>query len=289
MSISELNASLLDGREIKVGRPSRAPGSMPVVSEIINDPRNKNRIYVSNLHNEFTEEDIAEVFEAFGVVKSCKLCPDPTQQRKHRGYCFIQYEDAAAAAEAVATMNLFDLGGLFIHVRQAITLPELSPFVMAAEAASIAPTSDAGSNAAAAAQAFSVSKGLSVPKPPTSSAITTNAITPSGTVAAAASYQDDDGANIEASGEISGTTARFMMMQKLAKRQSTVVCLENMVSVDGIDEDLEDDVRGTFLLIDLFIIQNRPAFFSFSVFPSASYLIESRALTRINCYGHRRM
>jgi hypothetical protein len=45
---------------------------------------------------------------------------------------------------------------------------------------------------------------------------------------------------------ISGSTQRFMMMQKLAEksRGSRVVVLRNMVEKDDVDEDLEGEVQG---------------------------------------------
>jgi poly(U)-binding-splicing factor PUF60 len=62
------------------------------------------------------------VFEAFGKILSCKLAPGPAPG-KHRGYGFIEYESPQSAAEAIASMNLFDLGGQYLRVGKAITPP----------------------------------------------------------------------------------------------------------------------------------------------------------------------
>lgn len=62
------------------------------------------------------------MFEAFGKIIGCKLAPGPTPG-KHRGYGFIEYEAAQSAAEAIASMNLFDLGGQYLRVGKAITPP----------------------------------------------------------------------------------------------------------------------------------------------------------------------
>jgi len=35
---------------------------------------------------------------------------------KHRGYGFIEYDTAQAAIDAVASMNLFNLGGQYLRV-----------------------------------------------------------------------------------------------------------------------------------------------------------------------------
>lgn len=56
------------------------------------------------------------MFEAFGTIRSCVLAPDPTKPGKHRGHGFIEYETAQSSEEAVSSMNLFDLGGMFLRV-----------------------------------------------------------------------------------------------------------------------------------------------------------------------------
>ena len=42
---------------------------------------------------------------------------------KHKGYGFIEYENSTSAQEAIASMNLFDLGGQYLRVGKAITPP----------------------------------------------------------------------------------------------------------------------------------------------------------------------
>lgn len=55
------------------------------------------------------------MFEAFGKIVSVELAPD-SKPGKHRGWGFINYEIHQAAADAIASMNLFDLGGQFLRV-----------------------------------------------------------------------------------------------------------------------------------------------------------------------------
>ena len=62
------------------------------------------------------------VFEAFGKVQSCALSPD-TLPGKHKGYGFVEYENQQSASDAIASMNLFDLGGQYLRVGRAITPP----------------------------------------------------------------------------------------------------------------------------------------------------------------------
>lgn len=65
---------------------------------------------------------IRSVFEAFGNIKYCKL-QQGSSPHKHKGYGFIEYETKQAAQEAIASMNLFDLGGQYLRVGRAITPP----------------------------------------------------------------------------------------------------------------------------------------------------------------------
>jgi poly(U)-binding-splicing factor PUF60 len=58
-------------------------------------------------------------------VKTCTLTPD-TITAKHKGFGFIEYEVQQCANDAIASMNLFDLGGQFLRVGRAITPPSHS-------------------------------------------------------------------------------------------------------------------------------------------------------------------
>lgn len=81
-----------------------------------------NRIYVASVHQDLSENDIKSVFEAFGKIRMCMLTPAPTPG-KHKGYGFIEYDTPQSAQEAIASMNLFDLGGQYLRVGRAITPP----------------------------------------------------------------------------------------------------------------------------------------------------------------------
>ncbi len=63
----------------------------------------------------FSMLNTCSVFEAFGKIKKLELAPD-TNPAKHRGWGYIDYENAKSAADAIASMNLFDLGGQFLRV-----------------------------------------------------------------------------------------------------------------------------------------------------------------------------
>ncbi|KAK9509088.1 hypothetical protein O3M35_006480 [Rhynocoris fuscipes] len=123
LALEQMNGVMLGGRNIKVvGRPSNMPQAQSVIDEITEEAKQYNRIYVASIHPDLTEEDIKSVFEAFGNIKYCKLQQGSSPHR-HKGYGFIEYETKAAALEAIASMNLFDLGGQYLRVGRAITPP----------------------------------------------------------------------------------------------------------------------------------------------------------------------
>ena len=55
------------------------------------------------------------MFEPFGKVTGIQLAPD-TKPGKHRGWGYITYETLQSAADAIASMNLFELGGQYLRV-----------------------------------------------------------------------------------------------------------------------------------------------------------------------------
>ncbi|XP_063221274.1 poly(U)-binding-splicing factor half pint isoform X2 [Bacillus rossius redtenbacheri] len=153
LSLEQMNGVMIGGRNIKVvGRPSNMPQAQSVIDEITEEAKQYNRIYVASIHPDLTEDDIKSVFEAFGPIKYCKLAPGTTANR-HKGYGFIEYETQQAAQEAIASMNLFDLGGQYLRVGRAITPPNaLQVSKNPSSSASIMPTAAAVAAAAATAK-----------------------------------------------------------------------------------------------------------------------------------------
>ncbi|XP_039758511.1 poly(U)-binding-splicing factor half pint [Pararge aegeria] len=149
LSLEQMNGVMLGGRNIKVvGRPSNMPQAQAVIDEIQEEAKQYNRIYVASIHPELTEDDIKNVFEAFGSITYCKLAHGASQH-KHKGYGFIEYATLAAALEAIASMNLFDLGGQYLRVGRAITPPNA---LAGPPQAGVMPTAAAVAAAAATAK-----------------------------------------------------------------------------------------------------------------------------------------
>lgn len=250
MAITHMNMQELDGRQIKVtrqlslatlslrvprgsprlivqvGRPAVTSAASPIALQISGDPRNNTRIYVSSVFSELSEGDIHTVFEAFGTIVSCIMCPDPANAAKHRGFGFIEFETEASAVEAVTAMHNFDLAGHYLRVCKAITLPEFCPWLQRVRP----PVAMAAAKAATEA----VVKEAVQAEPASSSA--TSEVAESAAESTTLEHDENIG--------ISGTTQRFMMMQKLAEKTgSRIVVLRNMVEKEDVDEALESEVQ----------------------------------------------
>lgn len=197
LALDQMNAIMLGGRNIKVGRPSNMPQAAPIIEQIQVEARQYNRVYLSSVHPELSEEDIKSVFDAFGNVKCCKLIPGPNG--KHKGYGFIDYDSDQAVTDAIAAMNLFDLGGQFLRVGRAITPPNCldagGPQAVAVAPPSIMPTAAAVAAAAATAKIQAMeaigagsngTNGHSVTSPPAATATTIAGDASPGSLAAAA-------------------------------------------------------------------------------------------------------
>lgn len=114
LALEQMNGALMGGRNIKVGRPSNMPQAQQVIDEVQEEAKSFNRIYVASIHPDLSEDDIKSVFEAFGPILYCKLAQG-TSVHTHKGYGFIEYANKQAMDEAIASMNLFDLGGQLLR------------------------------------------------------------------------------------------------------------------------------------------------------------------------------
>ncbi|XP_065904326.1 poly(U)-binding-splicing factor PUF60-like isoform X2 [Dysidea avara] len=274
LALEQMNGVVIGGRNIKVGRPNNVPQAAPIIARIQEEALKYPRIYVASIHKDLTETDVRSVFEAFGKIVSVELAPD-TKPGKHRGWGFINYESHQASADAIASMNLFDLGGQFLRVGRALTPPlplyppNAAPIVPGLAPILPDPNAIAAANKAAAriqeqVEAMSAAQSSPPPPPPEPEPKPT----PSASSAEKSSSSSDKKSSLsevkaklkaaneekppemvslqqEESVSISGSNARLMVMQRLTrKNESSVVVLRNMISVDEVDEELEDEVTS---------------------------------------------
>jgi RNA recognition motif-containing protein len=69
-----------------------------------------NVLYVGNLHRHLNENDIRERFGAFGKIVKIEMIEDPFTH-ECRGFCFVEYENDADAAEALENLNQKEYDG----------------------------------------------------------------------------------------------------------------------------------------------------------------------------------
>ncbi len=79
------------------------------------------KLYVGNLPDSATEQDLADKFAAYGTVKSVKLITDRDTDRS-RGFGFIEMMSEAEAYAAIDSLNGSDYEGRSMKVNEARTL-----------------------------------------------------------------------------------------------------------------------------------------------------------------------
>ncbi len=75
------------------------------------------RIYVGNLPFKTTEDEVRQMFEAYGAVQSVNLISD-RETGQPRGFGFVEMDDSAADA-AVDALNETPMGGRTLKVNEA--------------------------------------------------------------------------------------------------------------------------------------------------------------------------
>ncbi|KAF3521419.1 hypothetical protein F2Q69_00046583 [Brassica cretica] len=97
-AIEQLNGMLLNDKQVYVG---------PFVHKQQRDPSGEkvkfNNVYVKNLSESMSDEELKKVFGEFGVTTSCVIMRDG--EGKSKGFGFVNFESSEDAAKAIAEMN----------------------------------------------------------------------------------------------------------------------------------------------------------------------------------------
>ena len=80
-------------------------------------------IFVGNLSQDTTEEDLKKAFEAFGQVKSVTIIKDMFS-RESKGFGFVEIQSKAEAQAAINGLNGTLLKGKALNVNEARPRPE---------------------------------------------------------------------------------------------------------------------------------------------------------------------
>ena len=75
-------------------------------------------IYVGNLSNEISEDDLSQAFEAFGQVASVNVLKDRFTGEP-RGFAFVEMPAKAEAQSAIDGLNGKELKGQSLNVNEA--------------------------------------------------------------------------------------------------------------------------------------------------------------------------
>ena len=80
-------------------------------------------IYVGNCSFDVTEQQLRDVFAAYGEVNTVNVITDRDTGRP-RGFAFVEMSDRAAAEAAIRGVNGTDLGGRTLNVNEAKPRPD---------------------------------------------------------------------------------------------------------------------------------------------------------------------
>ncbi len=75
-------------------------------------------IYVGNCSFDVTEEQLRDLFAAYGEVDKVNVITDRDTGRP-RGFAFVEMSDSSAAQAAIKGVNGTDLGGRTLNVNEA--------------------------------------------------------------------------------------------------------------------------------------------------------------------------
>jgi RNA recognition motif-containing protein len=75
-------------------------------------------IYVGNCSYDVTEQQLRDVFAAYGEVNTVNVITDRATGRP-RGFAFVEMSDRGAAQAAIRGVNGTDLGGRTLKVNEA--------------------------------------------------------------------------------------------------------------------------------------------------------------------------
>ncbi|KAF1770321.1 hypothetical protein GCK72_002139 [Caenorhabditis remanei] len=139
-----MNGQMLGGRNLKVNSmmfqemrlPQNMPQAQPIIDMVQKDAKKYFRVYVASVHPDLSESELGGVFEAFGQIIKCQLARTPTG-RGHRGFGYIEFNNVNSQNEAIAGMNMFDLGGQYLRVGKCVTPPDALSYLQPAAVSAI--------------------------------------------------------------------------------------------------------------------------------------------------------
>jgi RNA recognition motif-containing protein len=84
------------------------------------------KLLVRNLSRKTTQEELVELFQAYGSVQSCNLVMD-AKTGVSKGFGFVEMPSPGEAKAAMKNLNATDVGGSLIRVKKAEDMPGRFP------------------------------------------------------------------------------------------------------------------------------------------------------------------
>lgn len=85
------------------------------VSGVVED----HRIFMGGIPFQMQEDEVRELCESFGKLRSFNLIKDASQVGMNKGYAFFEYQDERAAEKAIRALNNFELKDKRLKVQRA--------------------------------------------------------------------------------------------------------------------------------------------------------------------------
>ncbi|KAI8873812.1 RNA-binding domain-containing protein [Ramicandelaber brevisporus] len=265
LAIQHMNGQTIAGRALKVGRTKKYDEVMHSSHSQLPEP-STSRIYISNVHENLTEEQLREIVQPFGEVEQCILLPDLTStagaDERNRGYGFVEYREQNTATQIASVLNGMPLGGLSLKATPAViggplgvgmnelTMLSKKHTASDGDGGDDGDDGDSGSRIALPEEAVraldAINRQLGV-----SQAVNREPVSPSRPVHPAAHSSTPSEMNAIAESLIQAPaqhhSKRHELMQKLAASQPQpskdlcVVRIANSVDVGDVDDMLADD------------------------------------------------
>lgn len=82
-------------------------------------PNHDNRVFMGNLPTNLSEEDVRQMVESFGKLKSFSLVKNSAVGGQSRGFCFFEFWDPRITDKAIEQLNQLEIGDRRIKVQRA--------------------------------------------------------------------------------------------------------------------------------------------------------------------------
>lgn len=243
MSLEHMQSVTIGGRAVKVGRLSNIGQAQHFIQQFAAEASKYNRVYISNIHSNISDDDIRAVFESFGKVLSCQLVINP-DTGVHKHYGFVEYEQPHSMKEAITAMNGFDLGGQLIRVGKCVVPPSMHN-LSAVSAANPKAVLDQARKISDMLAKLKKGKGKDRKRSRSRSSSPRDALTVTTLSGAKIQMKNLNQTLADAEGDmkISGGAQRNMVMRKLMREPSSkVLVLRNMLTAEELDAEVEQEV-----------------------------------------------